>query len=166
MTDPGSLRALDPIIARLAEVDWKGRDAIKAELITAAEPIEDRDGVLDYLEHSKRDIQDLEVRWEIDEVIETLTPPPPPEEVEEVEEEEEEEVDDPNRPLTAADLDLVYDDPRGFMLHKAKVGERWFATQRNPQTGQPQTFELQAAEIDQLKTQLSGSPYWVIGSGG
>ena len=33
-------------------------------------------------------------------------------------------------------------------------------------TGQPQTFELHPQEIQQLKTQLAGSPYWVIGAGG
>ena len=70
---------------------------------------------------------------------------------------------DPNAPLTASDLNLVYDDPRGFMLHKSKVGERWFATQVDPRTGQPQTFELHAQEIEQIKGQLQGSPYWRIG---
>ena len=29
----------------------------------------------------------------------------------------------------------------------------------------PQTFELQAAEISQLKQQLAGSPHWILGSG-
>jgi hypothetical protein len=67
--------------------------------------------------------------------------------------------------LTQADLVLVYDDPRGLLLHKTKVGDRWFATQADPRTGQPQTFELRAQEISQLKIQLHGSPYWVLGAG-
>ena len=75
-----------------------------------------------------------------------------------------EEEPDPNAPLTAADLDMVYDDPRGLMLHKSKVGERWFATQVDPRTGQPQTFELHAHELEQLKAQLQGSPFWRLGS--
>ena len=61
---------------------------------------------------------------------------------------------------------LVYDDPRGLMLHKAKVGERWFATQVDPRTGTPQTFELHAQEITALKQQLASSPYWLLGAGG
>ncbi|NOY27382.1 MAG: hypothetical protein GXP62_16065, partial [Oligoflexia bacterium] len=73
--------------------------------------------------------------------------------------------DDINRPLTSADLDAVYDDPNGLMLHKSKVGDRWFATQVDPQTGQPQTFELQPYEVKQLQTQLKGSPYWLVGAG-
>ncbi|NCG21302.1 MAG: hypothetical protein GWP91_20020, partial [Rhodobacterales bacterium] len=81
---------------------------------------------------------------------------PPPEVSEEPEEEEA-----PKGPLTADDLNLVYQDPRGLVLHKSKVGERWFATQKDPRSGQPQTFELQDAEISQLKIQLNGSPYWV-----
>jgi len=51
------------------------------------------------------------------------------------------------------------------MLHKSKVGDRWFATQVDPQTGQPQTFELQPYEVKQLQTQLKGSPYWLVGAG-
>ena len=97
-------------------------------------------------------------------------PPPPvpvePEAPEEgaAEEETAPEPADPNAQLTAADLDLVYDDPRGFMLHKSKVGERWFATQVDPSTSLPQTFELHSHELEQLKAQLQGSPYWRLGS--
>ena len=31
------------------------------------------------------------------------------------------------------------------------------------ESGQPQTFELMPQEITQLKTQLAGSPYWLLG---
>jgi hypothetical protein len=148
--------ALDGLIARLGSATWKERDPIKAELEQLAATFPDRKATLDYLESAKRALQDLEARWEVDEVIEKLTPPPPPPEKKE---------EDKNKPLSAADLNLVYDDPRGLLLHKTKVGERWFATQRDPRTGQPQTFELRAEEVAQLKTQLAGSPYWVIGAG-
>jgi hypothetical protein len=155
-----SYGALDELIARLASASWKERDPIKEQLCELAATFADRKSVLEHLESAKREIEDLEARWEVDEVIERLTPPPepPPEEEEEV-------PPDPNRALTAADLNVVYDDPRGLVIHKTKVGERWFATQRDPRTGQPQTFELRNEEVQQLKTQLAGSPYWVLGAG-
>ena len=116
----------------------------------------------------------LELQWEIDDVLDESAPPPPePDPAEEPAEEPVEADADPvpdaespddDAALTAADLDLVYDDPRGLMLHKSKVGERWFATQVDPRTGQPQTFELHAHELEQLKAQLQGSPFWRIGN--
>ncbi|MEZ4238942.1 MAG: hypothetical protein R3F59_22880 [Myxococcota bacterium] len=150
---------MDELIGALARASWKERDPIKAQLKERAEGFADRKGVLEHLEAAKRELEELEVRWEVDEVIEALTPPPAPKEP------EPEEAADPNRPLTAADLNVVYDDPRGLVIHKTKVGERWFATQRDPRTGQPQTFELRPEEVSQLKTQLAGSPYWVLGAG-
>ncbi len=106
----------------------------------------------------------LETRWELEDILDETRPrkatpaappaepaPPPPE--------------PKSGRLTAADLDLVYDDPRGLMLHKSKVGDRWFATQIDPRTQQPQTFELHPSEISQIKMQLQGSPYWLIGGG-
>jgi hypothetical protein len=155
----GVYDGLDGLIAKLAAASWKERDPIKAKLMEAAGALPDRKGVLEHLDQARRVIQELEVRWEVEEVIEKLTPPPPPPK------EPEQKAPDKNKPLTAADLNLVYDDPRGLMLHKTKVGERWFATQRDPRTGQPQTFELRAEEISQLKMQLAGSPYWIVGAG-
>jgi hypothetical protein len=154
----GVYDGLDGLIAKLAAASWKERDPIKAQLMEAAGQLPDRKGVLAHLDQARRDIQELEVRWEIEEVIEKLTPPPPAKA-------EEPKAPDKNKQLTAADLNLVYDDPRGLMLHKTKVGERWFATQRDPRTGQPQTFELRAEEVSQLKMQLAGSPYWILGAG-
>lgn len=153
-----SYAPLDVLVTRLVEASWKERDAIKAELMQAASTFPDRKSVLDHLDQAKRGIQDLEVRWEVDEVIEKLTPPP-------VKKVAEEAPPDPNKPLSAADLNIVYDDPRGLVLHKTKIGERWFATQRDPRTGQPQTFELRPDEVQSIKTQLAGSPYWVLGAG-
>jgi hypothetical protein len=108
----------------------------------------------------------LEVQWEIEDVLEATTPKkaaPPPRPAEPPKKEA---PPDPNKPLGPKDLTLVYDDPRGLALHRSKVGDRWFATQVDPRTGQPQTFELYPQEIGQLKQQLAGSPYWVLGGGG
>ncbi len=159
MADRATLDALDALIQRLAAADWKGRDAVKAEILTVAMADTDRAGVKDHLQECKRNLE-LEVRWEVDEVLEDLTPPPEPEP------EEEPPPEDPNRPLRASDLDLVYDDPRGIRLHKAKTADRWFLTQADPYTGQPRMMELNPAEVTQVKQQLDGSPYWVLGAGG
>ena len=56
--------------------------------------------------------------------------------------------------LNPADLEMVYQDPRGLAIHRTKDGKRWFATQVDPYSGQPRTFELSEAEITQLKGQL------------
>jgi hypothetical protein len=154
---------LDALVQRLAGASWKERDAIKAELMAATAEMPDRKLALDHLDQAKRGVPDLEVRWEIDEVIEKLTPPPPkpapkPDAAADA-------PPDPNKPLSAADLTVIYDDPRGLVLHKTKVGERWFATQVDPRTRQPQTFELRPDEITAVKAQLAGSPYWVPGAG-
>lgn len=153
---------LDAIVARLQSAGWKERDGIKAELEAAAAALPDRKAALEHLEQAKRTIASLEARWEVDEVIEKLTPPPPKPK----KDDKTDEKPDPNRPLSAADLVVVYDDPRGLVLHKTKVGERWFATQVDPRTRQPQTFELRADEVTAVKAQLAGSPYWVPGAGG
>ena len=153
---------IEQLVKRLADAGWKERDGVKEELLAAAQAMNDRDRVTSVLEELKRGIPNLEIRWEIDEVIEALEPPKP---VVVEEEEPEEQPEDPNRPLTASDLNLVYDDPRGLMLYKAKKGERWFATQVDPNTGQPQMFELHPSEVQQLQDQLKGSPYWVLGAG-
>lgn len=105
----------------------------------------------------------LETRWEIEDILDetrpkkaaAAAPEPPPEP----------EAPATPKPLSAADLNLVYDDPRGLMLHKSKVGDRWFATQVDPSSGKPQTFELHSQEVSQLRMQLHGSPYWLPGAG-
>lgn len=159
MAETSAFPHIDHLVDRLVKANWKERDGIKAELLEAASQHPNRNAVRERLEGALGGLS-LELKWEIQEVIDALTPPPPPEE-----KPAEEVADDPNRPLTAADLDLVYDDPRGLMLHRTKKGDRWFATQRDPRTGQPQTFELHPAEVQQLRTQLHGSPFWVLGSG-
>ena len=156
MTD--RLEQIDALVDELVAASWKERDAVKERLIALARGL-DRSAVTARIEARKEGLG-LELRWELDEVLERIAPPPAPKE------EPEEAQDDPDRPLTAADLQLVYDDPRGLALHKSRRGDRWFATQRDPRTGQPQTFELHPQEVIQLKQQLAGSPYWLLGAGG
>lgn len=152
----GRFDAVDELVDRIGQADFSEREALRDQLLAVAREVGDAKAAIDHLESAKRRIGSLEARWEVDEVIEALTPPPVPEEPE-----EEEEPEAPQGPLTAADLDLVYDDPRGIRLHKTKVGERYFLTQVDPRTYQPQTFELRPEELSQLKLQLQGSPYWV-----
>ncbi|MFT4623543.1 MAG: hypothetical protein ACI8PZ_002199 [Myxococcota bacterium] len=159
----GTMERIDAIVQKLVAADWKGRDAVKAELLAAAQQHADAVSLIDHLESAKREIHSLEVRWEIDEVIEAITPPPPEPDPEDEPEPEPE--PDPNRPLSAADLDLVYDDPRGLMLHRSKVGDRWFATQVDPYDGNPRTQEVPPAQVAGMKAQLKGSPHWLLGSG-
>ncbi len=100
----------------------------------------------------------LEVRWELEEVLEEAAPPPTAPAAPEPEAPEEQDSDED-------ELVMVYDDPRGLVLHRTRDGSRWFATQLDPATGQPATFELPRHQIDAVKQQLAGSPYWVLGSG-
>lgn len=159
--DAATVTRLEELTARLRKAGWKERDAVKEELLQLALSSSARSSVRDWLEQAKKELP-LEVKWEIDEVIEAIKPPPPP-----PPEEPPKVVEPPpaNR-ITAADLNLLYDDPRGLMLYKTKkLPERWFASQTDPATGRPQTFELRPEEVTALKTQLAGSPYWLLGAG-
>ncbi len=146
--------ALDELVDAIGKASFQEREALRDRLLEVARTFEDPKRVIEHLESAKKGIPSLEARWEVDEVIEAITPPPAPRE-------EPEQDDDPNRPLTARDLDLLYDDPRGIQLHKTKKGSRYFLTQVDPHTYQPQTIELQPQEVVQIKAQLQGSPYWV-----
>ncbi len=159
------MEEVDRLLALLRSGSSAGREAAKQALLALAAG-ETGKRVREHLESCKRG-ELLEVQWEIEEIVEATAPKvdPPPKPA--VKEEPKPEVPDPNKPLTSKDLTLIYDDPRGLVLHKTKLGpERWFATQFDPRSGQPQTFELVAEEIVQLKQQLAGSPHWVIGGGG
>lgn len=158
--DAATVARLEEFTARLRTAGWKERDAVKADLLAYAQGSPERAKVREWLEHAKKELP-LEVRWEVDEVIEAITPPPapPPEEPKKPE-------PPPSNRITAADLNLVYDDPRGLMLYRTKKPpERWFATQVDPGTGRPQTFELRPEEVAALRQQLAGSPYWLLGAG-
>ena len=153
--------AVEAIITRLSEAHWSERDAIREELLSMVKDNDVQVEVQDYLERRRKELP-LEVRWEIDEVLETLIPEP--EQTPEVEETEEP-PPEPEGQLSMSDLTMVYDDPRGLVLYRTKTGDRWLASQANPNTGQPQMFELSSDEVGKLKEQLAGSPYWVLGSG-
>lgn len=158
---------IDALILELKNADDDRIEAIKAELIAACTLPEGRH-VREHIENDMKSLV-LVVQWELEEVLEATapTPAPAPEPEPEPEPEPAEEADPAAeaKPITAADLDMVYDDPRGLVLHRTKDGLRWFATQVNPNTNEPQTFELHPQEIQQLKTQLAGSPYWLLGAG-
>ncbi len=151
---------INQLVATLRQASYAEREAIKEQLLALLTG-PGAPAMRDALETARKG-ELLEVQWEIEEVLEktaapkpvAAAPPPPPEEK-----------PDPNKPLTAKDLVQVYDDPRGLVLHKSKAGDRWFATQVDPKTRQPQTFELHPQEVEQLKTQLAGSPYWTLGHG-
>ena len=149
--------AIDERVRAMADADSASRERIRDELIALARAFPDPGPVISHLEQAKRGIPSLEARWEVDEVIEAITPPPEP-----VEEEPEEAA--PTGPLRAEDLELVYDDPRGIRLFKTKVGERWVLSQVDPRTMQSQSQELHPSEVDHLRMQLMGSPYWVKGA--
>jgi hypothetical protein len=157
------MEAVDNLINSLRSAQYDARADIKKQLLALALG-EKGSHVREHLDNLRRG-ELLEIQWEIEDVLEESAPTPinPPTPEPEPEPEPEVVEPDPNAQLSAADLEMVYDDPRGFMLHKSKVGNRWFATQVDPQTG-PQTFELQAQEIEQIKGQLEGSPYWLIGN--
>jgi hypothetical protein len=154
------MESLDRLIVQLRGAKPATQASIKAELLVFAKG-ENGSRVREHLADAKRG-ELLETQWILEEVLDE-TAPPPPEVASTDAPPEEPPTPDPNARLTSADLQLVYDDPNGLMLHKSRVGERWFATQVDPQTQQPQTFELQAAEIQQIQGQLRGSPYWLIG---
>lgn len=114
----------------------------------------------------------LELQWTLDELLEETAPPepkkkaaPPP---------EREPAPEPEAPPTNAapgqlrpeDLVPIYDDPRGLMIHRHKVDGRWFLTQINPQTGQPQTMQLEEHHKSQIQAELAGSPHWLEKSWG
>jgi hypothetical protein len=163
MSASADIERLDTILARLRQVGWKERDAVKEELQTAAEAAADRVAAREHLEGVLKGLP-LELRWEVEEVIERLKPPPAPAPAPPPEAEPEADAKADPRQLKMSDLNMVYDDPRGLMLYKHKTLERWFAVQPDPRTGQPQMFELSPAEVKQVQTQLKGSPYWILGA--
>lgn len=159
---------IDALISEIKTADDDRIEAIKALLISACSGEEGK-RVREHIENDMKSLV-LVIQWELEEVLEATAPTPPkaPEPEPQPEPETEaapEALDGPadGAPLSAADLNMVYDDPRGLVLHRTKDGKRWFATQVNPNTKAPQTFELHPQEIKQLQTELAGSPYWQPG---
>ncbi len=156
------MEAVNTLIQRLRKASEAERAEIKKELVALIRGPEGGHAREAVEQGMKGEL--LEVKWELEEVLEETAPkkPAPPPQPEKPKPPEA--APAPGKQISASDLQLMYDDPRGLMLYKTKVGERWFATQVDPRTGQPQTFELHPDEIRQVKAQLQNSPYWVIGS--
>lgn len=159
---------LSALVQAMKQAGWKEREALKDELLAFCreQAVDDvsRADMVRRLEGARREVS-LEVRWEIDEVLEALAPEPEEPEAEGEAPEAPEEPEDPNAPLRMSDLKEVYADPRGLILYTDKPGKRWFVAQPDPYTGQPMMAELPPHQIDQVKAQLKGSPYWTLGSG-
>jgi hypothetical protein len=157
------MESVPELIGLLRDSDDAGRTVVREKLLALCQG-EGGSNIQDQLQSiAKGEI--LEVQWEIEEVLEELAPPPEPEAAPEApkEEEEEEAGPPPGGQISAADLEKVYEDPRGLVLHRTKAGDRWFATQADPRTGQPGTFELHPQEVETLKSRLEGSPHWAPG---
>lgn len=149
------MEAIDTLIARLRKARKEAeRDEIKDALLALAAE-RSKNEVKEYLESAMKE-ELLEVQWELEEVIEKLTPP------KKAEPEPEPEVDDPrSRALRPSEIELVYNDPRGIRLYKSTVDDRWVVSQIDPRIGQPVTYEVPGSEVHQIKAQLAGSPYWL-----
>jgi hypothetical protein len=149
------MEAVDTLIARLRSTDDDDeRDEIKAEIIALGKII-GRSQLREYVEDAlKQEL--LEVQWELEEVVEALSPP------KKTPEPEPEPVDDPTqRALRPSEIELVYNDPRGLRIYKSTVDDRWVVSQIDPRVGQPVTYEIPGSEAAQIKRQLAGSPYWL-----
>ena len=158
---------MEKIAALVGEIQGASSERKKAILVELEELCRsaDADEARSAVEKNARS-QILTIQWELEEILERTAPPPvePPPVVEE-ESNESPEAEESSQPgaINPSDVEMVYEDPRGLILHRTKTGDRWLATQMDPRTGQPQTFELHPQEIEQLKVQLANSPYWVLG---
>jgi|WetSurMetagenome_2_1015567.scaffolds.fasta_scaffold638214_1 hypothetical protein len=168
------MEVIDDLIARMRVADSEeDRTAIKAALESY---IRNEGGVEARiaLEKAARD-EVLEIRWELEDVIDQVSPPPPPAPKVPIEPEKpapppktakSERAPPAGAPIPNEEPILVYDDPRGLLIHRTRDSAHWYATQVDPRSGEPQTFELVPGEVSALKQQLAGSPYWVLGADG
>ena len=150
------MKAVDDLISRLRGTDDDDeREEIKSSLVALSDGI-GRSQLREYVETALKE-ELLEVQWELEEVVETLSPPKPA-----AAEPEPEPEDDPTqRPLRPSELELVYNDPRGLRIFKSKVDTRWVVSQIDPRVGQPVSYELPSEDVERIKMQLAGSPYWL-----
>jgi len=110
-----------------------------------------------FLESLKRG-ENLEVKWELEEVIDTLDPPKKSIEDKDAEEDED---NASGRKLRASELHLCYSDPKGLRIYQSKVDERWVVMQPDPRTGGMVQQELGPEQGKQIQQQLMETPYWV-----
>jgi hypothetical protein len=165
------METVDALIKQLRSASTEQRAVIRGNLLDLAKGTNGGE-VREHLERAAKG-EVLEVQWELEEVIDAVTPKKPEPVAPEAPVEDPPPAPDAGKRLGPKDLVLVYDDPRGLMIHRTKPPPagtktpppvRWFVTQVNPRTTQPETFELHPQEVEQLKTQLQGSPYWVLGA--
>ena len=150
------MKAVDALISRLRGTDDDDeREEIKSILVALSDGL-GRGQLKEYVESALKD-ELLEVQWELEEVVEALSPPK-----QAAPEPEPEPEDDPTqRALRPSELELVYNDPRGLRLFKSTVDTRWVVSQIDPRVGQPVSYELPNEEVERIKQQLAGSPYWL-----
>ena len=159
MVSEETLAALDALVAQLRKVPWAEREGVTDQLLAAARE-HNSDTVRQHLDGLRKGLP-LELRWEIEEVLEALQPPPTPPPAPP---EPEPEPPPADGRVRMSDLREVYADPRGTVIYvDKKTSKRWFLSQIHPQTGQPMMMELGPAEVEQVKLQLRGSPYWIPG---
>lgn len=152
------MKAVDALISRLRGTDDDDeREEIKSSLVALSDGI-GRGQLKEYVESALKD-ELLEVQWELEEVVEALSPPK--QAAPEPEPEPEPEDDPTQRALRPSELELVYNDPRGLRLFKSTVDTRWVVSQIDPRVGQPVSYELPNEEVERIKQQLAGSPYWL-----
>ena len=122
-----SLDAIEQLIAEIQGADPSRQEEIYAALEELCLS-DDSQTAIDLVEKLARS-QVLTIQWALEELIERCTPEPEPvapvesEKDEATQDEKVPEQEDPNAPLTAADVDVVYQDPRGLVLYRTKDGK-------------------------------------------
>ena len=129
------MNQLEEQVAALIDIirlDDEALESAKEKLVQLADT-ENKSDLVSAIETQKRR-EILLVQWELEEVLNILNPPKA---------ETEEEVDDPSkRQLRMSELELVHQDPRGVMLYRSKVDDRWVVIQVDPYTRQMVRNEL------------------------
>lgn len=155
------MEQVEILIRRMRDADEDERDAIKEDLVRLGQG-PDSVAVRTFLEQAVRG-EVLEIRWELEEVLDTLAPPKPKAKAPPPPKEEPPPPPEDPKEVKAGDLVLVYEDRRGIAVHRTRKGDRWFLTQPDPYTGQFQTFEVPPHQVDALKAELSRTSAWRSG---
>ena len=142
------MNQLEEQVAALIDIirlDDEALESAKEKLVQLADT-ENKSDLVSIIETQKRR-EILLVQWELEEVLNILNPPKA---------ETEEEVDDPSkRQLRMSELELVHQDPRGVMLYRSKVDDRWVVIQVDPYTRQMVRNEITAEQGQNIYQQLT-----------
>jgi len=154
------MQIIDSLIEKLrATENMDLREEIKASIISHADEF-GASNLREYVESAlKKEL--LEVKWELEDVVDALSPKSPSSEPEPEPEPQPTEEEDPSRLLRPSELELVYQDPAGLRLFRSKIDDRWVVSQIDPRIGQPVTYEVSTEDVQRIKSQLAGSPYWI-----